>query len=281
MAVETVRNTQGSRICQFGNFKKLCEDTWKSSRLKDRKIPTGWLRLAARSGCSTMSGTAPPYHSAPGQELDFFWQSSYGVSLLSSVKWAFLPSSRFAAWLWFPAEITARSSCPQCWHCCAGRDIRPMCCFHAWNTPQGLGTLSIATWKTESVQFLSIYHRLISSTREKCDPRYPRYIYDSLRSNECSCQMLLSISVELFLASVKSQEWDTRLLSPPMVLPSTSSLQRTFSNNSVEAITPRCFIGIKEKGSHALLSFFLLSFTVLCGQVRTLLWLLKHQLLGL
>lgn len=58
--------------------------------------------------------------------------------------------------------------------------------------------------------------------------------------------------MQSFLGSVKSQEWDTRSLSAPVIPPSASSLQRTFSHSIIVAIISTYFLGIKEKRSQSL-----------------------------
>lgn len=67
MATETVRNTQGNRICQISNFKKLYEDVWKSSQMKDRKIPTRWLQPAAQWECPDVTYHTSTSHRAGAQ----------------------------------------------------------------------------------------------------------------------------------------------------------------------------------------------------------------------
>lgn len=108
MTVETVRNTQGSGICQvvWGYLEEQNSQKWENTC--QMSVADSVLRL-------------PHYdlhrlqHHCTEQEIDSLWQSGYGVSFLSYLflfsyfsyfflLFIFLSSSHFASWLWFSAE---------------------------------------------------------------------------------------------------------------------------------------------------------------------------------
>lgn len=76
-------------------FAKLCDDTWKSKIVKNRKMPARCLWLTASWDCPTMTYTRLLYYCTE-QEFDSLWQSGYGVSFLSSD----FPMLSWQGWPW-------------------------------------------------------------------------------------------------------------------------------------------------------------------------------------